>query len=135
MSTAPQQVDLSATLPLDASVIDDPYSFYRRLVAEASVWRVPGTARRAPGTISFPTLRRVGQRDLVEGPFVPCFALCAQEQNIQEIVPDRGDVLELGPLEVAQHAGGRLGDLRARQRSQGGDAVDAAAKRDRGTES
>jgi cytochrome P450 len=43
MSTATQQADLSATLLLDPSVIDDPYPFYRRLVAEAPVWRVPGT--------------------------------------------------------------------------------------------
>ncbi len=35
--------DLPATLLLDASVIDAPYAFYRRLVAEAPVWRVPGT--------------------------------------------------------------------------------------------
>jgi cytochrome P450 len=35
--------DLPATLLLDASVIDDPYDFYRRLVAEAPVWRVPDT--------------------------------------------------------------------------------------------
>jgi cytochrome P450 len=43
MSTATQQVDLSATLLLAPSVIDDPYPFYRRLVAEAPVWRVPDT--------------------------------------------------------------------------------------------
>jgi cytochrome P450 len=35
--------ELSATLLLDPSVIDDPYAFYRRLVAEAPVWRVPET--------------------------------------------------------------------------------------------
>src|SRR5262252_3509975 len=35
--------DIPATLLLDASVIDDPYAFYRRLVAEAPVWCVPGT--------------------------------------------------------------------------------------------
>ena len=28
---------------LDPKVIDDPYPFYRRLHAEAPVWRVPGT--------------------------------------------------------------------------------------------
>ncbi len=28
---------------LDPQVIDDPYPFYRRLLAEAPVWRVPGT--------------------------------------------------------------------------------------------
>src|SRR5215468_4336565 len=43
MSTATEHGDLSATLLLDASVIDDPYDFYRRLVAEAPVWRVPDT--------------------------------------------------------------------------------------------
>jgi cytochrome P450 len=43
MSTATQQVDLSPTLLLDASVVDDPYPFYRRLVAEAPVWCIPGT--------------------------------------------------------------------------------------------
>jgi cytochrome P450 len=35
--------DLPATLLLDASVIDDPYPFYRRLVAEAPVWCIPDT--------------------------------------------------------------------------------------------
>jgi cytochrome P450 family 144 len=35
---------LDATLLLDAEVIDDPYPFYRRLLAEAPAWRVPGTA-------------------------------------------------------------------------------------------
>src|SRR5262245_13894693 len=43
MRTATAHEDLSPTLLLDASVIDDPYPFYRRLVAEAPVWRVPGT--------------------------------------------------------------------------------------------
>ncbi len=43
MNTATPHGDLSATLLLDASVIDDPYAFYRRLVAEAPVWRVPDT--------------------------------------------------------------------------------------------
>ena len=41
MNTATEHGDLSATLLLDASVIDDPYAFYRRLVAEAPVWCVP----------------------------------------------------------------------------------------------
>jgi cytochrome P450 len=35
--------DLSATLLLDPSVVDDPYAFYRRLVAEVPVWCVPDT--------------------------------------------------------------------------------------------
>ena len=43
MSTPARPVDLSPTLLLDPSVIDDPYPFYRRLVAEAPVWRVPDT--------------------------------------------------------------------------------------------
>src|SRR5262245_51148125 len=43
MNTATEHGDLSATLLLDASVIDDPYAFYRRLVAEAPVWCVPDT--------------------------------------------------------------------------------------------
>src|SRR5262245_20285458 len=34
---------LSATLLLDASILDEPYAFYRRLVAEAPVWCVPDT--------------------------------------------------------------------------------------------
>jgi len=41
MSTTTERGDLSPTLLLDASVIDDPYAFYRRLVTEAPVWRVP----------------------------------------------------------------------------------------------
>jgi cytochrome P450 len=35
---------LQATLLLDTEVIDDPYPFYRRLLAKAPAWRVPGTA-------------------------------------------------------------------------------------------
>ena len=34
--------DLPATLLLESAVVDDPYAFYRRLVAEAPVWQVPG---------------------------------------------------------------------------------------------
>src|SRR5262245_66157849 len=43
MNPASRPGELPATLLLDASVIDDPYDFYRRLVAEAPVWRVPDT--------------------------------------------------------------------------------------------
>lgn len=43
MHTTIEAGDLSPQLLLDESVIDDPYPFYRRLVAEAPVWRVPGT--------------------------------------------------------------------------------------------
>src|SRR5262245_59191959 len=43
MSTPTEHGELPATLLLDASVIDEPYAFYRRLVAEAPVWRVPDT--------------------------------------------------------------------------------------------
>src|SRR5262245_60983103 len=43
MSAVTEHGDLPATLLLDASVIDDPYPFYRRLVADAPVWRVPGS--------------------------------------------------------------------------------------------
>ena len=43
MNEATARGDLAATLLLDASVIDDPYAFYRRLVAEAPVWHVPDT--------------------------------------------------------------------------------------------
>src|SRR5262249_25033765 len=43
MNTAAEHGDLGATLLLDAAVIDDPHPFYRRLVAEAPVWRVPDT--------------------------------------------------------------------------------------------
>jgi cytochrome P450 len=32
-----------ATTLLDPNVIDDPYHFYRQLIAEAPVWRIPGT--------------------------------------------------------------------------------------------
>lgn len=42
--TATNGSELAATLLLDGSVIDEPYAFYRRLVAEAPVWRIPGTA-------------------------------------------------------------------------------------------
>src|SRR5262249_38053490 len=43
MNGATARGDLAATLLLDASVIDNPYAFYRRLVAEAPVWHVPDT--------------------------------------------------------------------------------------------
>jgi cytochrome P450 family 144 len=35
--------DVPATMLLEAAVVEDPYAFYRRLVAEAPVWHVPGT--------------------------------------------------------------------------------------------
>lgn len=43
MNAASEGEQLAPTLLLDRSVVDDPYPFYRRLVAEAPVWRVPGT--------------------------------------------------------------------------------------------
>ncbi len=43
MNRATEHGVLPATLLLDASVIDDPYAFYRPLVAEAPVWCVPDT--------------------------------------------------------------------------------------------
>src|SRR5262245_6327099 len=43
MNRADEHGALAPTLLLDASVIDDPYAFYRRLVAEAPVWCVPDT--------------------------------------------------------------------------------------------
>ena len=43
MSSLTNGADLAATLLLEETVIDDPYPFYRRLVAEAPVWCVPGT--------------------------------------------------------------------------------------------
>ena len=36
--------DLPATMLLDAAVVENPYAFYRRLVADAPVWLVPGTS-------------------------------------------------------------------------------------------
>src|SRR5262245_22237774 len=41
MSPATEHGELAATLLRDARVIADPYPFYRRLRAEAPVWRVP----------------------------------------------------------------------------------------------
>jgi hypothetical protein len=41
MNDSRQGADLAATLLLDECVVADPYPFYRRLVAEAPVWRVP----------------------------------------------------------------------------------------------
>jgi len=35
--------DLPPTMLLEPVVVEDPYAFYRRLIAEAPVWRVPGT--------------------------------------------------------------------------------------------
>jgi cytochrome P450 len=44
MSSITEADSIPARLLLDPAVIDDPYDFYRRLVAEAPVWRVPGTS-------------------------------------------------------------------------------------------
>jgi cytochrome P450 len=43
MTDVEAQAGLPATLLLDAAVIENPYPFYRRLVQEAPVWRVPDT--------------------------------------------------------------------------------------------
>jgi cytochrome P450 len=43
MNEVSTRESLSASLLLDPAVIDDPYAFYRRLVEEAPVWRVPGS--------------------------------------------------------------------------------------------
>ena len=44
MNDSRHGADIAATLLLHESVVADPYPFYRRLVAEAPVWQVPGTA-------------------------------------------------------------------------------------------
>ena len=41
--TATTTPRLSAEQLLDPAVLEDPYPFYRQLVAEAPVWRIPGT--------------------------------------------------------------------------------------------
>jgi len=41
--TGPEGAPLSASQLLDPSVIDEPHGFYRQLVAQAPVWRVPDT--------------------------------------------------------------------------------------------
>ncbi len=43
VTDASPSLSIPATALLDPQVIDDPYPFYRRLHAEAPVWRVPGT--------------------------------------------------------------------------------------------
>lgn len=43
ITDASPSLSILATALLDPRVIDDPYPFYRRLHAEAPVWRVPGT--------------------------------------------------------------------------------------------
>ncbi|HVV38187.1 MAG TPA: cytochrome P450 [Acidimicrobiales bacterium] len=43
MSQSALSKELSASLLLDPAVVADPYAFYRRLVAETPVWRIPGT--------------------------------------------------------------------------------------------
>ena len=43
ITDASPSLSIPATALLDPRVIDDPYPFYRRLHAEAPVWRVPGT--------------------------------------------------------------------------------------------
>ena len=35
--------DLAARLLLESAVVEEPYAFYRRLVEEAPVWRIPDT--------------------------------------------------------------------------------------------
>jgi cytochrome P450 len=43
MTTTAAVPALSPELLLDPQVLEDPYPFYRQLVAEAPVWRIPGT--------------------------------------------------------------------------------------------
>lgn len=43
MTTVTERPSLSPELLLDPQVLEDPYPFYRQLVAEAPVWRIPGT--------------------------------------------------------------------------------------------
>jgi cytochrome P450 len=43
MTAIAQSGELSARLLLDPSVIDDPHAFYRQLVDEQPVWRIPGS--------------------------------------------------------------------------------------------
>lgn len=43
MNNSGHGAGIPATLLLEKSVVADPYAFYRRLVAEAPVWRVPDT--------------------------------------------------------------------------------------------
>lgn len=44
MSAAAAGNAIDGALLLDRAVVDEPYDFYRRLVSEAPVWRVPDTA-------------------------------------------------------------------------------------------
>jgi cytochrome P450 len=41
--TASNDSELAATLLLDGSIVEEPAAFYRRLVTEAPVWRIPGS--------------------------------------------------------------------------------------------
>jgi cytochrome P450 family 144 len=43
MVTVPSSPGLAPQLLLDPAVLEDPYPFYRQLLAEAPVWRIPGT--------------------------------------------------------------------------------------------
>src|SRR6185503_8200342 len=43
MTTTAAVPALSLELLLDPQLLEDPYPFYRQLVAEAPVWRIPGT--------------------------------------------------------------------------------------------
>jgi cytochrome P450 family 144 len=43
MTTTPAREALSPNLLVDPTVVDEPYSFFRRLLEESPVWRVPGT--------------------------------------------------------------------------------------------
>ena len=43
MSGPPSSDTLSPSLLLDLAVLEEPYAFFRRLVAEAPVWLIPGT--------------------------------------------------------------------------------------------
>ncbi len=43
-SPAARDREIDAALLLDRAVVDEPYAFYRRLLAEAPVWCIPGSA-------------------------------------------------------------------------------------------
>jgi cytochrome P450 len=42
--TTSNDSELAPTLLLDGSIVEEPAAFYRRLLAEAPVWRIPGSA-------------------------------------------------------------------------------------------
>ena len=80
----PMSTDIPGTLPLDPDVIDDPYPFYRRLQAEAPVWRVSDTDVVAIST--YPLIAEAASR--VEDYHCICATFSTEAMQVSPNVSD-----------------------------------------------